>query len=123
MNKLDVYYDGNCSICRIEVAYYKRRDRDGLIDWLDITKLSGTQLPANKSHAQLLGKFHTVDSEGIWHIGVDAFNAIWRRLPVFQKFAWIFITPGLRQIAELAYRAFLAWQRHRRRNRQITEGA
>lgn len=71
MNKLDVYYDGDCSICRIEVAYYKRRDRDGLIDWLDITKLSGTQLSANKSHAQLLGKFHTADSEGTWPICVD----------------------------------------------------
>ena len=102
MNKLDVYYDGDCPICRIEVAYYKRRDRDGLIDWLDITKLSDTQLPSNKSHNQLLGKFHTIDFEGTWHIGVDAFNAIWRRLPVFQKFAWVFDTPALRQIAAFA---------------------
>ena len=117
MDKLDVFFDGDCPICRFEVAAYKRWDRDGLIVWQDITRLSDAQLPTNRSRDQLLGKFHTVDAEGTWHIGVDAFSAIWKRLPVFKNIAWIFHTPVLRQIAELAYRGFLRWQSRNRRKR------
>ena len=118
MHKLDVFYDGDCPICAIEVAFYERRDKANLISWRDITSLAEAELPAGKSREQLLGKFHTLDASDDWHVGVDAFHAIWQRLPLFRRLAWTFKTPGLRQIAELAYRTFLAWQGRNRRKRQ-----
>ena len=119
MRKLEVFYDGNCPICRFEVSFYERRDRSELIQWRDIAVLSDAELPSAKSRCQLLGKFHTLDAQGNWYVGVDAFHAIWRRLPFFRRLAWTFNTPGLRHAANFGYRLFLAWQSGNRRKRQM----
>lgn len=113
---IDVFYDGGCPICRIEVAYYGRIDRRDSIRWIDITQLTDAELPRGKTRDELLGRFHVRDHGG-WHIGVDAFARIWRQLPVWRRFAFIFGVPGLRQIAELGYRGFLRWQRWHRARR------
>ena len=118
MEPLTVYFDGECPVCKFEVAFYERRDKFRLITWLDITKLPDDQLPRGKNRSHLLGKFHTVEQDGQWNIGVDAFHAIWRRLPLFSHLAWLFKTPIIRQIANLAYRGFLIWQQRDRKRRE-----
>lgn len=115
---LSVWYDGDCPVCRQEVALYRRIDRDDLITWIDILALTDSELPADKVRADLLGRFHARQGNGPWHIGVDAFAAIWDQLPVLRRIAFLFRTPGIRQLAKLAYRGFLKWQRHHRARRQ-----
>lgn len=114
---IDVYYDGGCPVCRLEVDHYRRVDREGAIRWIDIEALRDDALPAGKSRAELLGRFHARDRRGAWHVGVDAFALIWRQLPRWRCFAFVFAVPGLRQLAELGYRGFLRWQRRHRTRR------
>ncbi|MEL6919518.1 MAG: DUF393 domain-containing protein [Pseudomonadota bacterium] len=118
--QLEVFYDGGCPICRMEVNLYDRHDKADAIAWVDIEKLSDTQLPTDKSRDALLGKFHVRDDTG-WHIGVDAFARIWRALPVWRRFAFVFSVPGIRQLAEIGYRLFLRWQRWHRAHRKPDE--
>ena len=33
-----MFYDGECPLCRREVAHYRRLDRERRIDWSDITR-------------------------------------------------------------------------------------
>lgn len=120
--QLIIFYDGECPICRMEVNYYERLDRAGALVWQDIGALSDDHLPRGKTRDVLLGKFHVQELSGDWHVGVDAFSAIWSRLPVFRRLAWMFRTPGLRQIAEFGYRGFLAWQRRHRQKRMAAGG-
>ncbi|WP_349357448.1 DUF393 domain-containing protein [Stappia sp.] len=111
---LEVFHDGDCPVCRMEIRFYSRIDRDDAIRWTDILTLSDAQLPVGKTRDDLLGRFHVRDPDGTWHVGVDAFARIWRALPGFRHAAWIFSVPGIRQLAQLGYRGFLAWQqRHR----------
>ena len=119
--RLTVYYDGECPVCRIEVAFYRRRDKAGHLAWIDITRLSDADLPAGKSRDDLLRRFHVADRSGAWHVGVDAFAAIWNALPGFRHLAWLFRAPGLRQCAGLGYRGFLFWQQ-RHRVRRLAAG-
>ena len=114
---LSVWYDGDCPVCRQEVALYSRIDRQGRIDWIDIVALTDGQLPEGKSRADLLGKFHARQDKGPWQIGVDAFAAIWARLPGLRWGAFLFRTPLIRQAAQLAYLGFLKWQRGHRARR------
>lgn len=114
---LSVWYDGDCPVCRQEVALYRRIDRDDLISWIDILALSDDELPGGKTREDLLGKFHAREADGPWHTGVDAFAAIWQRLPVLKWFAFLFHLPVIRQIAQIAYLGFLKWQRHHRARR------
>lgn len=121
---LTVWYDEECPVCRQEVALYRRMDRHDLIDWVEIGALGDSELPTGKTREDLLGRFHTraCDDDGgkgqDYMIGVDAFAAIWRRLPWLRRLAFLFHTPGIRQVAKLAYLGFLRWQRHNRARRE-----
>lgn len=120
--QLCVCYDGDCPVCRQEVALYSRIDKQQQIAWIDIVALADSELPANKSRTDLLGKFHAREHNGPWHVGVDAFAAIWDQLPVLRRLAFLFRTPGIRQLAELSYRGFLKWQRRHRARRNHPGG-
>jgi len=116
---LSVWYDGDCPVCRQEVALYRRIDRHDLITWIDIVALTDAELPTGKTREELLGQVHARAADGPWQIGVDAFAAIWQRLPVLTWFAFVFRLPSVRQIVQLAYLGFLRWQRrHRARRNQ-----
>lgn len=117
---IEVFYDGGCPVCTREVALYRRID-GGRIDWVDIEALSDDELPGDRSRESLLRRFHVRDGSG-WHVGVDAFARIWRELPVLRRFAWMFATPGLRQLSEAAYRLFLKWQARDRARREASRG-
>jgi predicted DCC family thiol-disulfide oxidoreductase YuxK len=122
MPELEVFHDGECPVCRMEVRYYRRLDKAGRIRWTDIVALADSELPAGKTRAELLGRFHARElrnSDDLsWHVGVDAFARIWRELPGFRYLAWIFAVPGIRQIAKLAYLGFLRWQARDRARRE-----
>ncbi|MEO0543806.1 MAG: DUF393 domain-containing protein [Pseudomonadota bacterium] len=123
-HQLQVFYDGGCPICRLEVDIYDRHDKANNIQWVDIEALSDAELPSDKSRSDLLGRFHVRENKNLsWHIGVDAFARIWRALPVWRRFAFIFSVPGIRQLAEIGYRLFLKWQRWHRNKRIRNEQA
>ena len=120
MNEIEVFHDGDCPVCRLEIAFYRRIDTAGRILWTDIVRLDDHELPVGKSRADLLGRFHARDLQTMpsqWHTGIDAFARIWRALPGFKWFAWIFSVPGIRQLAQIAYLGFIRWQARNRANR------
>lgn len=117
-DKTTVFYDGDCPVCRFEIDQYQRLDRASNVAWVDISETSDKALPEGKSREALLGAMHVKGADGAWHIGVDGFAETWRALPGFRRVAWIFAVPGVRQVAELAYRLFLIWQRSDRKRRE-----
>ena len=116
---LEVFYDGDCGVCRREVALYRRFG--DAVEWIDIERLSDEALPLPRE--TLLGRFHARRPDGTWAVGVDAFQAIWRELPYWRRLAWAFDVPGLRKATEAAYRGFLRWQRGDRARRRRRKGA
>ena len=123
---IEVFYDGQCPICRWEVRLYSRMDKNARVCWTDIEKLLPEDLPRGKTRGDLLGKFHVRDLNGAtagenasqdWFVGVDAFARIWKVLPALRYFAGLFSVPGIRQLTMLAYRIFLKWQSWHRKRR------
>ncbi len=119
--EIKVFYDGGCPICRWEVDLYTCYDKANKILWVDIETLTEADLPADKTRDELLGKFHVRDlregSSQQWSVGVDAFARIWRALPRFRHFAFMFKLPIIRQVTKLAYFGFLKWQQSHRGKR------
>jgi len=83
-SEIEVFYDGDCPICRFEVDLYSRMDKENRILWTDITSTALNRLPSGKTRQDLLGKFHVRDlselqsaKTTIWYMGVDAFARIW----------------------------------------------
>lgn len=123
--EIEVFYDGDCPVCRWEVRLYDRMDQRGAVLWTDIGGLEPDDLPRGKTQADLLGRFHVRDvatqdhggPQEPWFIGVDAFARIWRVLPGLRYCAGLFRVPGIRQLTMVAYRLFLKWQGWHRRRR------
>jgi predicted DCC family thiol-disulfide oxidoreductase YuxK len=117
-SRIEVFHDGDCPVCRLEIAFYRRVDRTARIAWTDIVQLADHELPRGRTRADLLGRFHVRElgaaRDSDWHVGVDAFARIWRELPGFRLFHWIFAVPGIRQLSQIAYLGFIRWQARRR---------
>ncbi len=90
------------------------------------SQLADPNCPPGKSRADLLGRFHVRELGAVrgsdWHVGVDAFARIWRELPGFRLFHWIFAVPGIRQLAQIAYLGFIRWQARRRAREAFRAG-
>ncbi len=120
---IEVFYDGGCPVCRWEVDLYARIDTSDKIRWTDIEGLAENNLPREKTREDLLGKFHVRElntHSGDWFVGIDAFARIWKALPIFRYFAFLFRLPIIRQMTMLAYMFFLRWQRRHRAKRALS---
>lgn len=104
---LTVLYDSSCPLCRREVAFYRRRDRRGRVQWLDLRDRSVGQAPGGIPREQALRRLHAVDAHGRVFTGARAFAAIWQRIPGLRLAGRLLATPPLAWLAEWSYRGFL----------------
>ena len=121
--KMTAFYDGGCPVCRLEVNHYQRIGGDA-VEWVDVCALDDAALARaseGKSRNDLLGAMHVREGNE-WQIGVAAFPALWRKMPGWRHFAWVFKVPGVTPLAELSYSGFLAWQRWHRKRRIKSPG-
>lgn len=78
---LTVFYDASCPLCASEMQALKALDAEGRLDLVDCSApefddafLIGDGL----DRAALMGRLHARDSRGRWHVGLDAFEALYR---------------------------------------------
>ncbi|MAM62249.1 MAG: DUF393 domain-containing protein [Maritimibacter sp.] len=105
-NPSTVYYDGECPLCRAEIALYRRHDGAGAIDLVDVRR-SPARLPEGLGREAALGRFHVRAADGEILSGAAAFAELWSRLPGWHLLARFARLPGIRGLMELAYRGFL----------------
>lgn len=82
--KLKLLYDGTCLVCHKEISYYKKHDKNNVLELVDISlkdfdakKYKLTEYAVNKY-------FHVIDEEETLFKGVDAFTKIWEKLEGFE---------------------------------------
>jgi predicted DCC family thiol-disulfide oxidoreductase YuxK len=115
---MTAFYDGGCPVCRSEVGHYRRVGGQS-VEWLDICSMTDAEIAAvasGKTREDLLGAMHVRDGSR-WATGIDAFPAIWARMPGWRRMTWLFRLPGAKPVANVAYRLFLGWQRWHRKRR------
>ncbi len=69
-------YDGDCPICRAEVSWLTKCNKDGYLEFEDISKTdnSDDQRSYGKSKQELLDRIHGVTEEGELISGVEVFR-------------------------------------------------
>lgn len=104
-DKTQIFVDGNCIVCDMEISHYKRMAPD-LFDMVDISapgfNAGGYQL----SHTAVQKHMHLRTPEGEIKIGVDAFAYIWSLLPKYQLAARMIKWPVIYSLAKLCYVIF-----------------
>ena len=107
-----IVYDGACPFCRKQVARIRRRDRNGVFEFVP------KQTPGLTVRFPRLaeGDFNTgmrlIDPDGTIHVGADAVYEIARRLPLSRWVAPLYRVPPIRWAARRFY-GWIAANRYR----------
>ena len=104
--KSTVYFDGSCSLCRAEIGYYRRKDQDHALCFVDISE-TGAVLPEGITQERAMKSFHVRASDGRVISGAAAFVEVWSVLPTWRWAASAASLPGALIALELGYRIFL----------------
>ena len=102
-DRLTVYFDGACPVCSREVEVYDRIDRAGTIGWHDVSKNEGDLGKDGVSQSDALARLHARLPDGQIVTGVEAFIAIWERLPGFRLLAPLARRHPIRWLLERGY--------------------
>jgi predicted DCC family thiol-disulfide oxidoreductase YuxK len=104
--KSTVYFDGSCPLCRAEIGYYRRKDLDHALCFVDISE-TGAIPPEGITQERAMKRFHVRARDGRVLSGAAAFVEVWARLPRWSWAARGASLPGALIAMELGYRIFL----------------
>lgn len=103
MRELEVWFDGDCPLCRREIAVMRRLDRRGAILFTDVASGQGS-CPLDR--ADLLARFHAREA-GVMLSGAAAFAAMWRVIPLLRPLGLAARNATVLRLLETLYVAFL----------------
>ena len=114
---LTVYYNGGCSICGPEVAMYQRMAEAAQVSDLTFQNIAVGDLPEGYERETLLKRIHAREGD-VMLVGVEAFIAMWLRLPKFKYLANAINWPIMRGMTGLIYNLIIAPYLYRRYRRE-----
>lgn len=108
MSRVTVWHDGNCSLCRREIALMRRLDVRGAIEFVDATGPSTCPL----DRTEMLARFHAREADGPLLSGAAAFAAMWRAIPVLRLLGEAARNRLVLSVLERLYLRFLRMRPH-----------
>ena len=85
-DKIEVYTDGHCNLCRWMRARVEPLDRYGRIEWLDYNDPEVLQRAAPRTREEMANEMHTHTVNGGWSKGYFAWIEVIRVLP---RWKWL----------------------------------
>src|SRR3982750_4867080 len=89
-NRIEVYTDGQCPLCRWMRARVEPFDRKQSIEWLDYNSPENQERVEQFTLAELAEQMHVRTQDGRWSSGYGAWLEVLRVLP-----AWRWLVPLL----------------------------
>ena len=105
-DRLTLYHDGACPLCRREVAHYQRQDGAGRLAFVDVADARAILAPGLDRSAAM-SRFHVRLPDGRLVSGAAGFVAVWRQLPGWRWLARGADLPGVLPVLEVGYRLSL----------------
>ena len=103
MPQLTAWFDSDCPLCRREIAFMRRLDKRGAIEFVDLYDAS-QDCPLDP--ATLLERFHARE-DGELLSGAAAFAAVWRAIPLLRPIGLAARNRTVLAGLEWLYRRFL----------------
>ncbi len=103
--EVEVFFDGDCPLCRREIAWVQGRDREGKIRFTDIAAPSFAPAAYGLTHQEFMAEIQGRLPDGAWLTGVEVF----RRMYAAIGFGWIVSAtrwPIVAPILNWGYKAF-----------------
>lgn len=103
--QVQVFFDGDCPLCRREINLLKKLDRHHHVWFTDIAAESFNAADWGISFETLMDQMHVRLRNGRWESGVEAFRQLYRAV----GFGWLIPCtrlPGIKQLLDVGYRMF-----------------
>lgn len=107
-NKIEVYTDGQCNLCRWMRAHVEPLDRNHRIEWLDYNDPSILQRAAPYTRDEMANEMHTRTVDGRWSKGYFAWIEVVRVLPRWKWLAPLMSIWPLTKLGPIFYRELAA---------------
>ncbi|MEN1678619.1 MAG: DUF393 domain-containing protein [Planctomycetota bacterium] len=107
--EVEVFYDGDCPLCRKEINLLRRWDKRGVIVFTDIAASDFRPERVGVDFQTLMAEIHGRLPNGKVIVGVEVF----RRLYAAVGFGWLVAptrVPGIRHVLDLGYRFFARYR-------------
>jgi predicted DCC family thiol-disulfide oxidoreductase YuxK len=101
--KIIVYFDGTCPLCRREIDFYRDCRGSESIDWVDASQASPEQLGPDLNKEKAMSRFHVRDKEGELYSGGAGFTELWQSLYGFRLLSAFFRLPVICILFEWFY--------------------
>ena len=107
-----LFYDGGCPLCRREIDHYRRLDRVGRVQWLDIAAEPDATAAFGLSWEAAMHRMHILEIDGRFVSGAYAFAVLLQRLPYYRALAALVSIPGVLWLLDKGYKRFARrrWQ-------------
>lgn len=105
-SKLTLFYDGSCPLCTSEIGYYKRADRDQVLEFIDVSSEQFSE-DGRINRTDAMARFHVRSADGRQASGARAFVEVWRLIPSWRWLARLASLPGAVRALEVLYNLFL----------------
>ena len=97
-NKVTMFHDGDCPLCKYEVKMMQKLDVSNAIHWVDITKDKSALEKAGINYQQAMARVHVQDENQNMKTGVHGFILVWEKLPYYRK-----IVPVIKNVPFLLF--------------------
>lgn len=105
--RLTVYYDGGCPLCRREIGFYQRQPGAEDINWVNLVAADPESLGDDLDYDAAMARFHVRRPDGRLASGALGFALMWQHLPRLRLPGRIAALPGIVHVLELGYRLVL----------------
>jgi len=103
LERLELFFDGECPLCLREVRMLKRLDSRARILFTDIAA-PGFRPPSDVDYPTLMDRIHARRGSE-WYEGVEVFRQLYAAVG-FSPLVAMTRAPGITQLLEVGYRAF-----------------
>ena len=109
MQSLTIYYDGECPLCLAEIHFLKSRNKNRLIEFVDVAAAQYDEATHQLSCQLALAAKHGRLADGTLLKGIPVFTEAYRRsdLPML---AWIFSRTWLEPFLSAMYYVFAKYR-------------
>lgn len=107
---LQLLYDGECPLCKREICYLKKRDKERKTEFVDISSEGYRSSGDHKvDYNTAMSQMHAVDGQGNILIGLAAFAAVYARSGLLVISTWLRI-PFIKTILNPIYGLFAKYR-------------
>mgnify|MGYP001248902527 CR=1 FL=1 len=105
--KIKVFYDGKCNICKKEINFYSKIDKNKNFDWINIHKNKEKITNTGLSKKELLSVLHIQTEKGSIIKGVDAFAIMWSKFRYLKLLSFALKFKFINILANFLYKLWL----------------